>query len=99
MSIFTTLGKEAVKLGVDVKSTLEEALKAMPDQKMSNTDFANGLKNRGVLVISGHHFFPGLDEDWQHKHECLRITYSMQDDIVRQGIEIIADEVKKTYSC
>jgi len=53
------------------------------------------LKQRGVIIIPGHHFFPGLDEDWQHKHECIRITYAMRDDIVSAGIKIIAEEVKR----
>jgi valine--pyruvate aminotransferase len=71
----------------------------LPNLPVSSEILYERLKNRGVLVISGHHFFPGLDEDWQHKHECLRITYSMHDDIVRQGIKIIAEEVRKAYSC
>jgi len=53
------------------------------------------LKKRNVLIISGHHFFPGLKEDWQHKHECIRVTYSMNEEIVKQGIKVIAEEVKK----
>jgi valine--pyruvate aminotransferase len=69
----------------------------LPDLPVSSEILYERLKNRGVLVISGHHFFPGLDEDWQHKHECLRITYSMADDVVRQGIKIIAEEVKKAF--
>ena len=53
------------------------------------------LKQRGVLVIPGQYFFPGLDDDpWRHKQECIRMTYSMNDDIVREGIKIIAEEVK-----
>ncbi len=55
------------------------------------------LKQRGVLVLSGHYFFPGLKEDWQHRHECLRITYSMHDDVVNAGIRIIAEEVKAAF--
>ena len=55
------------------------------------------LKQRGVLVISGHYFFPGLDEPWQHKDECIRVTYAQNDDIVRQGLSIIADEVRNIY--
>jgi len=70
----------------------------LPDLPISSEVLYERLKNRGVLVISGHHFFPGLDEDWQHKHECLRITYSMRDDIVKQGIKIIAEEVRKAFN-
>ncbi|HML75468.1 MAG TPA: valine--pyruvate transaminase [Anaerohalosphaeraceae bacterium] len=57
------------------------------------------LKQRGVLVISGHYFFPGLEhDDWPHKHQCIRMTYSQKEPVVQQGIEIIADEIKAIYA-
>jgi valine--pyruvate aminotransferase len=56
------------------------------------------LKKRGVLVISGHSFFPGLEADtWRHKDECLRINYSQDEKQVAAGIAIIAQEVKRAY--
>jgi valine--pyruvate aminotransferase len=55
------------------------------------------LKKRGVLIVPGHYFFPGLADEWQHRHECIRVTYSQGDDIVSRGIDIIADEVRKAY--
>jgi len=57
------------------------------------------LKKRGVLVISGHFFFPGLEnDDWAHKNECIRVNYSQDEHLVERGIEIIAEEVKKAYA-
>ncbi len=53
------------------------------------------LKARGVLVVSGHHFFPGLEADWSHRHQCLRLTYTQEADVVRRGIGIIAEEVAR----
>lgn len=53
------------------------------------------LKARKVLVIPGHYFAFGLDEAWKHPHECLRLTYSQPAHIVQEGLEILADEVKK----
>ncbi len=55
------------------------------------------LKNHGVLVVSGHYFFPGLSESWQHKDECLRVTYSQDDEEVHRGLAIIADVVREAY--
>jgi len=57
----------------------------LPGLAISSEELYQRLKRRGVLVISGHYFFPGLKEDWQHKHECLRITYSMNDEVVHTG--------------
>ena len=31
------------------------------------------LKERSVLIIPGHFFFPGLSEIWEHGNECIRI--------------------------
>ena len=56
------------------------------------------LKARGVLVISGHYFFPGLDEPWKHKDECIRVTYAQDDEVVRKGLSIIAEEVRTIFS-
>jgi valine--pyruvate aminotransferase len=55
------------------------------------------LKERGVVVVPGHYFFPGLKEKWQHKNECIRINYSQDKETVTAGIKIIADEVKRAY--
>ena len=55
------------------------------------------LKKRGVLVVSGHYFFPGLQKGWRHKQECLRVTYSMDDKTIETGLKIIAEEAMKAY--
>lgn len=68
-----------------------------PELPISSEILYQRLKKRGVLIISGHHFFPGLENNWQHKNECIRVTYSMDENIVEQGVKIIAEEVKKAY--
>jgi valine--pyruvate aminotransferase len=55
------------------------------------------LKQRGVLVVPGQHCFFGLDEDWPHRHECLRVSYVQGEDAVRRGIELIAEEATRAY--
>ena len=49
-------------------------------------------------MVAGHHFFPGLDEPWQHKYECIRINYSGPEADVRAGLKIIGEEVRAAYS-
>jgi len=56
------------------------------------------LKARDVLVIPGHHFFPGLKEDWKHRYECLRVSYAQADDVVQEGLRRIARTVKEIYA-
>jgi len=65
--------------------------------KIDSDTLYERLKKRGVLVVPGHYFFPGLAGQWQHRNECIRVTYSQGDDTVSRGIEIIADEVRKAY--
>lgn len=33
------------------------------------------LKKRGVLMVPGDYFFPGLDKPWPHTHQCMRMNY------------------------
>ncbi|MDH3347438.1 MAG: valine--pyruvate transaminase [Desulfobulbaceae bacterium] len=66
--------------------------------KISSRELYARLKKRKVLVIAGEYFFPGLEEEWSHCHECIRITYSQDEAAVRKGIRIIAEEVKKTLT-
>ena len=56
------------------------------------------LKRRGVLIVPGHNFFVGMDDYWPHQHECIRVSYAQDSDVVQRGVEIIADEVRQAYA-
>jgi valine--pyruvate aminotransferase len=68
------------------------------DLPITSEELYQRLKARGVLVVSGHHFFPGLNDDWRHCHECLRVTYAQDPTIVARGAAIIAEEVRGIYT-
>ena len=68
-----------------------------PGLPVSSAELYRRLKARGVYVISGHHFFPGLATAWPHREQCLRINYSQAPESVAAGIEIIAEEVRRAY--
>ena len=56
------------------------------------------LKERGVLVLSGHHFFQALDdEEWAHQYQCLRLSYCQPWEKVKLGIDILAEELSQAY--
>lgn len=65
-----------------------------PGLPIPSEELYERLKQKGVFVLSGHHFFPGLEEDWQHRHECIRINHSHGERTVREGLKIIADLVR-----
>jgi valine--pyruvate aminotransferase len=67
------------------------------DLPISSQELYERLKNRGVLVVPGHYFFPGLQEEWKHVNECIRITYSQKEEDLFKGLEIISQEVKRAY--
>ena len=71
-----------------------------PGLPVSSKVLYERLKQRGVLIISGHYFFFGLEgqEDWRHQHECLRMTFTMPEQVVADGIRIIAEEVQKAWN-
>ena len=69
-----------------------------PKLPISSNELYRRLKKRGVLVISGSYFFPGLEEDWQHTKECIRVTYSQEPEVVKRAIGIIAEEVRIAFN-
>jgi valine--pyruvate aminotransferase len=67
----------------------------LPELPVTSAELYERLKARGVFVIPGHHFFPGLAEDWPHRDQCIRVSYSQDENAVREGIRIIGEEVKR----
>jgi valine--pyruvate aminotransferase len=56
------------------------------------------LKRRKVLVVPGEYFFFGLPDDWPHRRECLRLNISQPEHIVREALQIIAEEAARAMS-
>ncbi len=65
----------------------------LPGLPISARELYQRLKARGVIVISGDYFFPGLPVGWQHTKECLRLTYSQDASDIERGIALIAEEL------
>ncbi len=68
-----------------------------PGLPIASGELYQRLKARGVLVVPGHYFFPGLREEWRHRQECIRVNYSQDDEAVRRGIAILAEEARRAY--
>lgn len=70
-----------------------------PGLPITSAELYGRLKKRETLIIPGHHFFFGCDqENWQHPHECIRISFAMDGEIVRDGLAIIAEEVERAFT-
>ena len=69
----------------------------LPGLPITSADLYERLKRRGVLVLSGHYFFPGLADEWAHRNECLRISFAQSEEVVAEGIRMIAAEVRRAF--
>jgi len=67
------------------------------DLPITGNELYELLKVNGVLVVSGHYFFPGLNNDWKHRSECVRLTYSQDDEDVEKGIAVIGRVLRSIY--
>lgn len=55
------------------------------------------LKQVGVIVVPGHSFFPGLSQDWPHKHQCLRISLTATDEEITIAMQRLVQVIEKVY--
>jgi len=55
------------------------------------------LKQRGVLMVPGHFFFPGLEAEWPHTHQCMRMNYVPEDAVIERGVAILAEEIERAH--
>lgn len=65
---------------------------------ITTMDLYKRLKDRGVLIVPGEYFFIGQEDEWDHAHQCLRMNYVQDDEAMKKGIAVIAEEVAKAYS-
>lgn len=68
------------------------------DLPITDWDLYQQLKVAGVIAVPGSTFFPGLREDWDHKHQCLRLSLTATDDEIVQGMKRLAEVVQRVYS-
>ena len=66
----------------------------LPELPITSAELYERLKRRGVYVLPGHHFFPGLAEDWDHRQQCLRLSYTQDLAALHRGIQAIGKEVR-----
>lgn len=65
---------------------------------ISSAELYRRLVEKGVYIIPGHHFYPGLEaDDWPHRHECIRVNYAADDQVVEEGLAIISQTVREAF--
>jgi valine--pyruvate aminotransferase len=69
----------------------------LQDLPITDWEFYQQLKQVGVIVVPGSTFFPGLREEWQHKHQCLRISLTGSDEEIVTGMQRLAKVAEQVY--
>jgi valine--pyruvate aminotransferase len=67
------------------------------DLPISDRQLYQQLKQVGVLVVPGYSFFPGLQDDWDHKHQCLRISLTATDSEITTAMQRLSEVVASVY--
>lgn len=68
------------------------------DLPISTETLYQRLKQRGVLMVPGHFFFPGLEHPWPHTHQCMRMNYVPDGEQIEHGVKILAEEVERAHA-
>ena len=78
---------------IDLSIGIEEGLPSDPPQMIPRIQYM-GHKEGAESMRA---FFPGLEEDWKHKQECIRISLTADDPDLVEGIKRVGKTVKEIY--
>jgi valine--pyruvate aminotransferase len=67
-----------------------------PNLSITSEQLYNNLKADDVFIVPGQDFFIGIDDDWDHKHQCIRINYAKDEVVLKKGLEVIYNHVKSS---
>ena len=68
----------------------------MPNLPVTSYQLYQRCKERGVIVVPGNYFFPGITGE--PDHQCIRISYVGDPQQVKRGLELIAQEIRTAYN-
>ncbi|MBE8967634.1 valine--pyruvate transaminase [Nostocales cyanobacterium LEGE 12452] len=69
----------------------------LQDLPMRDWEFYQLVKQVGVIIVPGSSFFPGLDEEWAHKHQCFRISLTGTDEEITTAMQRLAKVAEEAY--
>ncbi|WP_425529004.1 valine--pyruvate transaminase [Leptospira levettii] len=64
-----------------------------PSLSISNHELYHLCKDKRLFIVSGLYFFPGLNTDFSHTKECIRLTYCRKEEELARGAQILAEIV------
>ncbi|MEH2339448.1 valine--pyruvate transaminase [Nostoc sp.] len=69
----------------------------LEDLPITDWEFYQQLKQVGVIIVPGSTFFPGLEEEWAHKHQCFRISLTGSDEEIATAMQRLAKVAEEAY--
>jgi len=66
----------------------------LPELPLTSTRLYEVMKDKGVLIMDGSHFFFGVDKPWEHTVQCIRLTYCQSEKVIDQAVKLLAEEIK-----
>ncbi|MEH2059204.1 MAG: valine--pyruvate transaminase [Nostoc sp.] len=69
----------------------------LEDLPISDWEFYQQLKQVGVIIVPGSTFFPGLEEEWAHKHQCFRISLTGSNEEIATAMQRLAKVAEEAY--
>ncbi|WP_036480168.1 valine--pyruvate transaminase [Myxosarcina sp. GI1] len=69
----------------------------LKDLPITDWEFYQRLKQVGVIAVPGNSFFPGLQTDWQHKHQCLRLSLTATEAEIVTAMKRLAAVTEASY--
>ena len=69
----------------------------LKDLPITDQELYQRIKQHRVFVVPGEPFFPGLNEEWPHKHQCLRISLTATEAELDKGAQVIGQVVREVY--
>lgn len=64
---------------------------------ISSQELYERMKHKGVLVMGGESFFFGLQDQWDHARQCIRLTYTQPKEVLENAMRHLATELAALY--